>query len=238
MEFLIFLALLLYGIYLFFTKIVVPSISESKNKTEINRHGHRCYVDGLDHSEREVVRLLSHGLSHTDYFIFNNLIIPADKSDSTQIDHIVVSRFGIFVIETKYCSGFIFANKNRDSWTLTYRGGTKYSLPNPLWQNYGHVAALKKAMPFIEDNFVNLVVFIGDCELKTEFIENVLFGNELVQTIKKYNQPVISEQRLLMAIGKLSYMCQVIDITPAEHVANIQKMISSQKLKQETMGTQ
>lgn len=233
MVWLLILVLFFWMLYFFREPPESPLKSEFTQKNQINRHGHRCYVDGLDISEREVVRLLSFGLSHTDYFIFNNLIIPADKSKSTQIDHIVVSRFGIFVIETKYCSGWVFANKNRENWTISYKGGRKHALPNPVWQNYGHVMALKKAMPFIEDNFVSLVVFTGNYEFKTKAIENVLYSEQLVKKIKEYDRPVISEQRLLMAIGKLSYMCQATEITPAEHVANIQQLIQASAVQQE-----
>jgi len=190
-------------------------------------HGHRCFTEGLDWAEKEVVRNLSHGLSHADYFIFNNLIIPSDQSVSTQIDHIIVSRYGVFVIETKECNGWIYAHKNRAQWTTTYKKGNKFPLPSPLWQNFGHIQALKKAMPFVEDNFFNLIVFVGDCEFKTQRIEEVLYSHELVKKITSYHKPVISEQRLLMTIGKLSYMCQAIDITPQEHVENIKNVLSA-----------
>jgi len=131
----------------------------------------------------------------------------------------------VFVIETKECNGWIFAHKNRAQWTTTYSKGSKFPLPSPLWQNFGHIQALKNSLPFVEDNFFNLIVFVGDCEFKTQRIEEVLYSHELVVKIMSYNKPVISEQRLLMTIGKLSYMCQAIDITPQEHVENIKNVL-------------
>ncbi len=36
---------------------------------------------------------------------------------TTQIDHLLVSRFGVFVIETKHYNGWIFANPKHPTWT-------------------------------------------------------------------------------------------------------------------------
>jgi len=220
-AFLVFIALI---VWLFVQFVKSERVSSPLRK--VIKHGHRCYVDGLNESESFVLRLLSEGLSHKDYFIFNNLIIPSENSKSTQIDHIIISRFGIFVIETKACSGWIFAHKDRDNWPVTYRTGKKHHMPNPIWQNYGHIQALKLAMPFVEDNFFGIVVCVGETEFKTPRIHNVVYSNELVDMILSYNNPVLSEQRLLMAIGKLSYMCQAIDISPEQHVENIKQVIA------------
>lgn len=223
-------ALLLFILIVFWLPKILKSSSHS-NTGDVNgvqRHGHRCFIDGLDTAERKVVDRLSYGLSHTDYFIFNNLILPSDRSVSTQIDHVIVSRYGIFVLETKEYNGWIYAHKNKSQWTVTYKRGKKFTLESPLWQNYGHVQALKKAMPFIEDNFFNIVVFEGECELKTPRWKEVIYGHEVVQQILSFNKPVISEQRLLMAIGKLSFMCQANEVTPQEHIENIKLTISGQ----------
>lgn len=39
---------------------------------------------------------------------------------TTQVDHILVSRFGVFVIETKDYSGWIFANAADAKWTSVH----------------------------------------------------------------------------------------------------------------------
>ncbi len=210
-----------FSIYKFFRNL--------KNKTpqirlRVPKHGHRCYAEGLNVSETRVVNCLSHGLNPKEYFIFNNLILPSTGSYSTQIDHVVISRFGIFVIETKENNGWVFANENREHWTVTYRQQRKYPLANPLRQNYGHIQVLKKEMPFIEENFVSIVVFTGQCEFKTPRIPNVIFETELIEIIQSYTKTLISQQRLLMAIGKLSYMCQAVDISSEQHIANIQRI--------------
>ena len=191
-------------------------------EADAHKHGHRCYVDGLSVSEKEVVSALAHGLSYRDYFIFNNLTLPASNNGSTQIDHVVISKFGIFVVESKNYKGWIFGSVDGKVWTQSLPGGRKFTFQNPIHQNWAHIMALKELMPFVGDNFRNLVVFSERCEFKTPRIENVLFIHELPASIKKSESVRLDESTLLLAIGKLSYLCQAADISASQHISNIQ----------------
>ena len=51
--------------------------------------------------------LLSKFLDKEQYHLIKNVTLPTDDG-TTQIDHIVVSQFGVFVIETKNMKGWIF----------------------------------------------------------------------------------------------------------------------------------
>ncbi|ENY3838983.1 nuclease-related domain-containing protein, partial [Vibrio vulnificus] len=83
-----------------------------------------------------VNKLLSQ-LPDSDYTLVRNVTLPTDDG-TTQIDHIVVSRFGIFVVETKNMKGWIFGSKSQKQWTQkVYRHSSKFQ--NPLHQNYKHV---------------------------------------------------------------------------------------------------
>ena len=186
-----------------------------------NKHACKCYMEGLNSGEQKVADLLAAELSYTDYFLFNNIIINSKNNGSTQIDHIIVSKFGIFVLESKDLKGWIFGSKNQSTWTQSMPGAIKYKFQNPIHQNYGHLMALKDLMPFAKDNFYNIVVFTGEAEIKTESIENVIYLNKLIEYIKKYNQEKLNENEVQFAIGKLSYACQTINITVEEHIANI-----------------
>ncbi len=65
---------------------------------------------------------------------------------TTQIDHIFVSRYGVFVVETKNMSGWIFGNERDRQWTQRFRNGHKTRLQNPLRQNYRHTKAVGIAL--------------------------------------------------------------------------------------------
>jgi restriction system protein len=220
-------------LYIFVLKSFLESDSTySRNKSikiHNHGHGHRCYTEGLSRSEYKIVELLAHNLDHNKYFIFNNIILPSQNTETTQIDHIVVSRYGIFVIESKEVSGWIFANNSRKHWTQTFPRGRKYSMYNPILQNYCHVSAIKNQLGFIGNRIFNVVVFSGDCEFKTEKPENVFYEHELIDYIKSKLEIVLKEVELLVVIGKLSMLCQVTETTNEEHAQNVENWIKRDK---------
>lgn len=225
----LFYVLLVIGAYFIFKKFwrkkkPTESSIDSRKIAEINseKHGCKCYMEGLSGGEQEVAHLLSRELSYKDYFLFNNLILPSENNASTQIDHIVVSKFGIFVIESKDYQGWIFGNKDQTTWTQSLPGGkNKFQFQNPIHQNYAHIMALKALLPFVGDNFKSVVVFSNKSEFKAEPIENVVNLDELIGYIKKYTQEKLTDYDLQLAIGRLSFLCQTLDISAEDHVANL-----------------
>lgn len=90
--------------------------------------------------ERKVNQLLNK--LGPDYTLFHDLYLPTEKG-TTQVDHIVTSAYGIFVIETKHYNGWIFGNEYNKYWTqVIYK--RKERMLNPIRQNYRHIQALKK----------------------------------------------------------------------------------------------
>lgn len=209
-----------------------PNIQENNKYNNKTKHACKCYMEGLTLSEQKVVDLLSQELSYEDYFLFNNIIIHSKNNISTQIDHIIVSKFGIFVLESKDLSGYIFGGKYQSIWTQSFRGAKKVKIQNPLHQNYGHVMALKELLPFAQDFFLNIVVLTGNAEIKTGRIENVILLENLIDCIKGYKQVVLNENQVQYAIGKLSYACQTINITEEEHSTNVRANKNYQKMNQ------
>ena len=55
-------------------------------------------------------------LPGSDYTLLKDVTLPA-QDGTTQIDHIVVSKFGIFVVETKNMKGWIFGSAHQKLWT-------------------------------------------------------------------------------------------------------------------------
>jgi hypothetical protein len=198
---------------------------EAQALAEINgeKHFSRCYMDGLTEGEQEVAYVLAEGLSYKDYYIFNNIIVPSEHNGSSQIDHLVVSKFGVFVIESKDYNGWIFGSKDHEHWTQSLPGGNnKFQFPNPIRQNWSHIMSLKALLPFIPENaFYNIVVFTNSAEIKTEPIEDVVIIGDLLSAIQKHSDTPITEEILHQAIGKLSYLCQTADISPEQHLKNI-----------------
>src|SRR5690349_12424781 len=66
--------------------------------------------------EAKLSRALKMRFLAPDYHLLNHVTLRV-KDETTQIDHVLVSRFGIFVIETKDYKGWIFAGSNDRYWT-------------------------------------------------------------------------------------------------------------------------
>jgi restriction system protein len=109
-------------------------------------------------------------------FGFRNVIVP-DERGTTEIDAVFVGNTGIFVIEAKEYNAWIFGAEGDERWTARYIDGSTHQFQNPLRQNFRHVMALVARLRLPKDRFHSLVVFSGDCELKTPMPTNVLVGN-------------------------------------------------------------
>lgn len=121
---------------------------------------------------------------------------------TTQIDHIVVSRFGVFVLETKHMKGWIFGNAYDAQWTQTiFRRPFKFQ--NPLRQNYKHLQALIAALDVPEDVVHSVVVFSGECTFKSPMPANVVRGGAYIDFIKSFRQQVIPDAQVEVILARL-----------------------------------
>ena len=58
-----------------------------------------------------------------EYHCEEDFIVRTEKRETTQIDHVVFSSYGIFVIETKNYSGWIFGQEHDRKWTQSFSRG-------------------------------------------------------------------------------------------------------------------
>lgn len=142
--------------------------------------------------EKSVAFLLSF-LNKKKYKVLHNVLLKT-STGTVQIDHIVVSNYGIFVIETKNYSGVIFGKEDEEYWTQVL-GKNKFKLYNPIRQNYGHVMALKEVLSRFGDlKIIPIVVFTTRANLKLETKTEVTYTVKLLSTIKKYREECISDE--------------------------------------------
>ena len=133
--------------------------------------------------ERKVQRILS-CLPKQNYIVLNDVLIPT-KAGTTQLDHVVVSIFGLFIIETKNYSGKIYGGENSDQWT-EYLAGQKYVFYNPIRQNYGHAQAVAKYTHVDPCYIFPIVVFTGSAIIKSNVGEQAVLIDHLFETITHY----------------------------------------------------
>jgi hypothetical protein len=126
------------------------------------------------------------------YTLFKNVTLPTEDG-TTQIDHIIVSRYGIFVIETKNYKGWIFGGPQQQKiWTQKiYRHTSKFQ--NPLHQNYKHTQTLRAALELDPDKMFPVVVFVGNCTFKTAMPDNVVYAGGYIRFIKSKTQSILND---------------------------------------------
>ena len=141
------------------------------------------------------------GLPVETYHRTYNVTLPTPDG-TTQIDHIFVSRFGIFVVETKNMKGWIFGRETEAQWTQKiFKKSFKFQ--NPLRQNYKHVKAVEAALDVPAKAVHSIVVFVGDCTFKSPMPANVNKGASYITYIKSFREPVLSESQVQLALSKI-----------------------------------
>ena len=135
------------------------------------------------------------------YHSLNNVTLQTNNG-TTQIDHVIVSRFGVFVVETKNYQGWIFGSENQAEWTQSLPGGKKFKFQNPLRQNYRHVKVLSEFLLLPEDKFHSMVMFWGESEFKTPMPANVM-ANNYSGYIKGINAVVFTEPEVEQIVAAL-----------------------------------
>jgi hypothetical protein len=172
--------------------------------------------------EFRVRQALTNQLDTEQYRQFHDVTLPT-ADGTTQIDHIIVSEYGVFVIETKNMGGWIFGDPNHSKWTQTF-GKSKNSFQNPLRQNYKHTKELESLLQIGEDKLFSVVVFTGDAEFKTDMPDNVIRSGRLPRYIHAKNTPLLTEsevQRILLKIN--GSMLERSRETSRQHILNLNR---------------
>ncbi|MEK9152756.1 MAG: nuclease-related domain-containing protein [Patescibacteria group bacterium] len=144
--------------------------------------------------EKFVSRKL-HTLDQTHYKILNDVMLPSrGNSVTTQIDHIVISNYGIFCIETKAYKGWIFGNANQEQWTqMIFRYKERFY--NPLRQNFAHIKAIEDLLgqQRLKKPIISLVAFPDADKLKISGTDSVGYARDVVRKIENYTEPFFSD---------------------------------------------
>ena len=157
--------------------------------------------------EGRVARRLAK-LPQEDYQTVNDIMLPTVDGETTQVDHVVVSRYGIFVIETKDYNGWIFGGENQRIWTQSFKGERwsgpqKFHFQNPIRQNWRHIYAMADCLELPCRYFFNVVVFCGEGEFMTEMPGNVMYSVDLCAYIRSFGMPILSDAKVEQVLARL-----------------------------------
>ena len=165
------------------------------------------------------------------YQLIKNVTLPTENG-TTQIDHIIVSVYGVFVVETKNLRGWIFGHPNQKTWTQTiYKHSNKFQ--NPLHQNYKHTKTLQVLLGLEENQIHSVIVFIGDSKFKTQMPDNVTYGMGYVRYIQTKKKPVLSPMQVIeitqaIETGRLARTFK----NHRKHVKHVQNILAEKESKQ------
>jgi len=135
------------------------------------------------------------------YRSIKNVTIPT-ANGTTQIDHVIVSKYGIFVVETKNIKGWIYGDEKQPQWTQVLYG-KKYRFQNPLRQNYRHTKALSEFLGIGHSKIHSVIMFWSECEFKTPMPPNVLD--------RGYSAHIKSKTEVLFSDEEVDEICEAIN---------------------------
>ncbi len=163
-----------------------------------------------NHGEAAVHKVIVSNFPPPNYHLLNNVTLPF-QNGTTQIDHILISTKGIFVIETKNYSGWIFGDEKSKQWMqVIYRVKSRFQ--NPIHQNFLHVKVIQQVLDFLpKEQIHSVVVFTGNGQFKTSTPKGVIYLNQLIEFLKNFQDETISANRVEFCVGRLE--CKRYEVT-------------------------
>ncbi|MCA1066123.1 NERD domain-containing protein (plasmid) [Rossellomorea sp. AcN35-11] len=180
--------------------------------------------------ERMVARVLSN--LGPEYRVINDIVISNKNGNSTQLDHVVVSPYGIFVIETKNYKGWIFGYENAKQWTQTiYKRKDKFL--NPIIQNKGHIRALSYLLKK-QKYFHSIIVFGNEATFKfNDSFDSaeVVYMRQLATVVRKHNEKVFTDTQVSEMYQAIIGAAKSGEEVSQKHVASLNERKYNRKQK-------
>lgn len=180
------------------------------------------YGEKLTERELKLVRLLGR-----KGYVLRNVYVPKDNGETSEIDVLFITQKGIFVIESKNYSGWIFGDEKAAYWTATLPNGSKNRFFNPIKQNNTHIKWLRQ---YLGDDIplYSIVAFSERCELKNVMVQSfdkyVIKRKQIYATVRRiweYNEDKLDESRVEEIYKMLEALTHVDEAVKKAHVENI-----------------
>ncbi len=176
--------------------------------------------------EKRVADFLSEIKKQYGGYVFNNFTFEDENGYSTNIDHILICKGGIFVIETKSNKGVVFCDVNQDQWYAKKENNDYKTLKNPIKQNEGHINHLKRIMGDKPPKMLSIVIFpVADyIENKSTIVHTLDSARKYIIdkiTHSHYSDP---ERFIKKSYEKLKQIKNKYGISIEKHMNNLKKM--------------
>ncbi len=168
--------------------------------------------------ERQVASILSRLKRYPgEYFVFNNVLLQ-NEHHSSEIDHVVISRYGIFSIETKAYARAHITEDGR--WFSGQDTDRARDLGDPLKQNRGHIKALRAVLG--DAKYLSCVV-LTRASLSGNVPSGVVTLESLNEVIRSHREIVLDESRVRSLVGELERVNKTDKDARKEHIRRVQE---------------
>lgn len=164
-------------------------------------------------------------------YVLRNIYVPKNNGETSEIDVVFITQKGIFVIESKNYSGWIFGDEKSAYWTAMLPDKSKNRFYNPIKQNSTHIKWLGQYLQNSVPLF-SVIVFSERCELKKVAVEStdvlVIKRDRLYAAIRSIwdrTADILSESMTEDIYVKLKMLTDVDQAVRAAHIDRINEKI-------------
>lgn len=134
-----------------------------------------------------------------DYKALSGLLVTL-KGGMFRISHLVVSRWGVFLIDERSEKGAVQGKPDQKEWLVTGLGAGE-AIYNPLWRTREAVNSLQSKAGSVP--ITSLIVFVH-ARLKSDFGPDVIPLRSLCGRIKRDTRVILDESRMQMILDRLA----------------------------------
>ncbi|MCI1722516.1 MAG: NERD domain-containing protein [Lachnospiraceae bacterium] len=181
-----------------------------------------CRGEKLTERELNLVKLFGRSGK-----VLRNLYVPKTNGETSEIDVVFICRKGIFVIESKNYSGWVFGDEKSAYWTVMLPNRKKNRFYNPILQNRTHLKWLRQYLDGKVPLF-SIVAFSERCELKKVTVESsdihVIKRDRLYATVRNIwdeSDDVLDEDEVTAVYEKLEILTHADQALKEQHIEDI-----------------
>ncbi len=157
-----------------------------------------------EYGENSIIKVLNKYLTNHKGYLINDVIINNLKGSTSQIDHILFTSYGIFVIETKNLSGFIYGSYHDNYWTQVLGYETKNKIYNPIRQNKTHCSRISGILNQ-KDNIYSCIVLVQNNTRHIKNCDNIVHKRrELLKYLNSFNDVVFNDNKIKEMYEKIN----------------------------------
>lgn len=156
-------------------------------------------------SRSVVIAKLNLALDDSEYTVLNDVIVNHNDKKA-EIDHLIVSKYGIFLISRNEMGGIISGPVHRASWMQTTWnfGIIKKLFDNPIKKNNHGIQVLGSLLSLGDRMFFhNIILFVAWVKFTDDLPDFVISLSKLIPFIKAKHQPVLTNSQRQAIVQKI-----------------------------------